>query len=515
MVMRFGYLFFFLIFLNVSLSAQVLNEIRIDGNKDFSNQQLLPLIKSRWQSVIDTSQIKLDQNSIANFYQEEGFIDVSVEYLIVEMPSKSAFDLEFNINERELYSFGKIEVSGLGKLSKGFLLKLMDLRGGLPFSKKIILKSQLKAMASGMFHDLQIKAAAIDTFNKQIPVNIIVEERKQNALSIGTGIDTDDGVKFFSAWKKRSIGGWGRGIELRGLYAVDYDNSLYFKKGNIGTSYTEPILFNANLLGKLNIDYISDKPKNTNFGYQRFFIETNFIYQLSMIYELIFRVRLQNDRLFSVPYAQDTRRFEEKLFLDNNRFISVAINRDSRDDLVDPSNGSLFSLLIEKAGHPFGGENNYWKIFFEGSFYNPLNRKIVIAQKFALGIIGLKNSIENFPSYLRFFLGGSGGVRGFAERSLGPQNPDGSRQGGNFLYLYNFEIRYYLGYNLNIVTFFDAGNVWLENKHATIHGLNYSAGTGIRLRTYFGFFRLDFGIKLSDFSTENLGRVHFGFGQSF
>ena len=121
----FSYLLFLLIFLNDSLSAQELNEIRIRGNTSLSHQVLLPLIKSRGQSVIDTVQIKLDQDSIINYYQEQGFIDVFVKYLIIEMPFKSAFDLEFVIYEGKLYYFGKIEVSGLDKLSKGFLLKLL------------------------------------------------------------------------------------------------------------------------------------------------------------------------------------------------------------------------------------------------------------------------------------------------------------------------------------------------------------------------------------------------------
>ena len=148
------------------------------------------------------------------------------------------------------------------------------------------------------------------------------------------------------------------------MYAADYEHNLYFKKGDIGVSYTEPILFDINLLGRLNVDYVMDKPKNTNFGYQRFLIESQFIYQLTMIYEVILRARLQNDRLFNVPYAEDTRKFEENLFLDNNRFLSLSINRDSRDDFVDPSNGSLFSFFIERAGYPFGGENDYWKLYF-------------------------------------------------------------------------------------------------------------------------------------------------------
>jgi outer membrane protein insertion porin family len=175
----------------------------------------------------------------------------------------------------------------------------------------------------------------------------------------------------------------------------------------------------------------------------------------------------------------------------------------------------LLSLLIEKAGAPLGGENDYLKLLFEGSHYNTIFRRIVFANKIFVGNLFVKEKIENLPSYLRFYLGGSGSLRGYADRSLGPRNSDGSKQGGGFVFLSNTELRYYLGYHLNFVAFLDLGNLWLENQMARISSLKYTAGTGIRLRTSYGFFRLDFGIKLTDFSKNDIGRIHFGFGQSF
>jgi len=84
-----------------------------------------------------------------------------------------------------------------------------------------------------------------------------------------------------------------------------------------------------------------------------------------------------------------------------------------------------------------------------------------------------------------------------------------------FLFLNNLELRYYLSYAFNIVTFFDVGNIWVKRTAATINSLNYSTGLGFRLRTKFGFFRLDFGLRLNEFPEKYIGKLHFGFGQTF
>jgi outer membrane protein insertion porin family len=512
---NFCVLIFLLTSFTFTLPAQVIKSIQVTGNNAISNPIIFSLIKSRWQLNIDSAQIKIDQESIGNYYREEGFLGATVNYETLEDPSKKTFDLRFIITEGELYVIGEIEIDGLDKISKSYFLRLVNLKSGMPFSKKNFLNSQLTAMRSGNFQELIFKTTNIDTAEKRIDIILNIAEKKPYAFLVGTGIDTENGLKLSLNWKKRNFSGWGRNLELRGMSSVNHEKSIYWKRGSLGASYLEPIVFSTHLSGKLNTDYISDKPKNTNFGYRRFLIEAILMYEFSMIYDLHLNTRWQKDRLFKVPYAQDTKKFEQELFIDNNRFISLTLNRDNRDDLVDPSNGSLISLLIEKAGKPLGGENEYLKLFFEGSYYKSIYRRIVFAKKLLIGNLFTEENIENIPSYLRFYLGGSGSLRGYADRSLGPINIDGSRQGGGFVYLSNVELRYYLGYHLNFVAFLDLGNVWLHNQIARISTLKYSAGTGIRLRTKYGFFRLDFGIKLSDFSKHDIGRVHFGFGQSF
>jgi outer membrane protein insertion porin family len=123
-----------------------------------------------------------------------------------------------------------------------------------------------------------------------------------------------------------------------------------------------------------------------------------------------------------------------------------------------------------------------------------------------------ENSNILLPPYLRLYLGGSNSLRGFSQSSVGPELADGTEQGGHFLLLNNFELRYYLSYSINFVLLFDTGNLWLESGMIKLATLKNSTGAGIRYRSRFGLFRLDFAHPLN---SGLPGRFHIGFGQAF
>jgi outer membrane translocation and assembly module TamA len=507
-------LIYFIILLN-SVCSQTITSVQLTGVNSFPEQRILSYIKSRWSTKIDSGQISQDCNTVTEFYREEGFLESNCTFTIRSARSNETAILVFDVTEGALYRFGNIDVDGVRAVHPSFIANLTDFSSGMPFSKERILRSQLRAMQTGLFEDFEITARHVEQIERRISVEIFVKEKSGSALDFGIGYDSEDGVKVFSEWKKRNLNGRGRSLALNGLSAVNYNHSLYFKKGSIGLSLREPFFMDLAFDAGLNLRYVTDKPKYVNFGFESYSAELFFDFPISLEYHLILKSRIQTARLFNIPFEQEGRSFQDRFQIDNNRFLSATFTRDSRDDLVDPSDGSYLSLMLEKAGGMLGGDNDYIKFYFLGSVYTTPHRKIVLAQQISAGSIELNTDIESLPSYLRFFLGGSGSVRGFPLRSLGPRNEDGSAAGGNFLLLGNFEIRYYLSYNLSIVSFLDAGNVWIERKNAKLSTLNLASGAGIRYRTQFGLFRLDFGVRLSDFLEKNWGRIHFGFGQSF
>ena len=497
-----------------AVNAQLVKNFDISGNEQISTKMLLPLLQSRWLLTLDTTQVNIDIKTIENYYFEEGFLEArcSVKYE-KEENSKNTI-IQFLIEEGSLYTFGNIKIEGLTLLENDFVFNLLNLQPGERFSRDKIVKSQLRAIATGLFNDLEIKMDHTDTEKKQISVIINVNEKKRHATNIGTGIDTEDGLKLFIEWKNRNINGKGNGINLTALSSVDYINDFYYKRSNFGIGFSNPYLFYLPLDWRLQLIYNSDKPKYVNFGIENYIVETYFSHSLSMMDNITLRFRIERDRIFNATFETEHKEFTDVFRVDDNRFIGLSYERDQRDDMIDPSSGLYFNTYFEKAGGALGGNNTFFKIMLNLNNYFNVFRQIVLANKISVGSIESDNP-ENIPSYLRLFFGGSGSLRGFPERSVGPKNTDGSAQGGNFLFLNNFEIRYYLSYAFNLVTFFDAGNIWLKRNTARLNNFKYSSGIGARLRTKYGFFRLDFGLRLNEFPDKYIGKLHFGFGQSF
>jgi len=502
----------FLIFIINTAHPQIVKQVSISGNKQITSEKLFTLIKSRWQTKFDTIQVKKDVAAIEEFYFQEGFLEARCK--VTFEGSDKIISFTFNIHEGSPYSFGEIQIAGSDLLEIDFIYSLLNIETGQRFSREKIVKSQLRAINTGLFEDIEIKMNDIDTEEKQISVIVDVKEKKKHATHVGTGIDTEDGAKLFFEWKNRNINRRGIGISLNALGSVDYIKSLYFKHGNYGVSIFDPYLFYLPIDWKFNLSYNTDKPKYVNFGIENYTAESYFGYSLSLLDNITIRLRMQRDRIFNASFETDHKEFLDLFRIDDNRFIGISYERDQRNDMVDPSSGLYLNLYLEKAGGFLGGNNSFTKIILNMNNYNNVFRQIVLANKLTVGSIESGNP-ENVPSYLRLFLGGSGSLRGFPERSVGPKNPDGSAKGGNFLFLNNFEIRYYLSYAFNLVTFFDAGNIWLERQTSRINNLKYSSGIGVRLRTKYGFFRLDFGLRLNEFPDKYIGKVHFGFGQSF
>jgi outer membrane protein insertion porin family len=497
-----------------SVNAQIIKNVEISGNDQISSDVLFPLLLSRWQTTLDTIQVNKDIKTIENYYFEEGFLEARCRIDYDSNQDSRLTTIKFIIDEGSFYLFGNIKILGSNLLQDAFIYSLLNIKSGERFSLEKIVKSQLRAISTGLFNDVEIKKDQIDTENKIISIIINVKEKKRHSTYIGTGIDTEDGLKLFFEWKNRNINGKGVGINLTALSSIDYISSLYYKRGNFGVGFSDPFLFYFPVDWRLQLTYNSDKPKYVNFGVENYTAETSFGYSLSLMDELTLRFRIQRDRIFNATFQSEHKEFTNVFRVDDNRFVGLSYERDQRDDLIDPSTGLYLNIYLEKAGGFLGGKNTFTKIMLNFNEYFNVFRQIVIANKINLGSIESRNP-ESVPSYLRLFLGGSGSLRGFPERSIGPKNTDGSAQGGNFLFFNNFEIRYYLSYAFNLVTFLDAGNIWLKRDTAEINSLKYSSGIGARWRTKFGFFRLDFGLQLNEFPEKYIGRVHFGFGQSF
>lgn len=235
-----------------------------------------------------------------------------------------------------------------------------------------------------------------------------------------------------------------------------------------------------------------------------------------------------------------------------NSILSFTIQRDMTNDIFSPSRGFIHSLTLEESGlFPLvlSTDPRNFTQFYRASGILRWYFDLTENSRYSIFAIKLKGGFEgkygrshsdttrSIPQTHRFYAGGGGSVRGWRSRELSSgTNP---QFGGNVLAEASAEIRTNIFQSLKddfwdklwTVIFVDVGNVWPEVGDLRVDRTAVAAGFGIRYDTFFGPFRIDYGLKVFDPRATNTGKwitdrklwsetlkegvIHFGIGHSF
>ena len=160
-----------------------------------------------------------------------------------------------------------------------------------------------------------------------------------------------------------------------------------------------------------------------------------------------------------------------------------------------------------------GGAFGYSRVQIDGSFYQPVTPKVVVAGRVRLGTIVGASRDQIAPSR-RFYAGGGGSVRGYGYQRVGPRDPVFNDPiGGRSLAEFALEARVRFG-NWGIVPFLDAGNI-STSPLPRLDNLQVGAGVGVRYHTRFGPIRVDVGTPLNPRPGDGRVAVYVSLGQAF
>ena len=156
---------------------------------------------------------------------------------------------------------------------------------------------------------------------------------------------------------------------------------------------------------------------------------------------------------------------------------------DTRVRYLNPTGGMLNALTLEYAGGFLQGETSFIKTTTDTRYYRKLVGGLVLASALRLGVTtGLHSSRSaELISFERFWAGGGTTVRGYAERSLGPEDSAGIHR-GDVQFIFNTELRFPIYWLIRGALFFDTGNVWGSLEDIDIMAqLPSSVGAGLYL----------------------------------
>jgi outer membrane protein insertion porin family len=358
--------------------------------------------------------------------------------------------------------------------------------------------------------------------------------------------------------KNRAVNLFGR-VSLRSRDVVLSDSGVRFDEPGEGSGYgfneyrvlatfREPRAFNtpADVL----VTGILDQAIRSSFNFITREARAETGVRIGARYNLAGRYSYEHTRLFDERFTEAEKPLIDRVFpqVRISKFSASAI-RDTRNDVLDPDNGTLVILDSQLAARMIGSEVGFTRTFVEGfGFYRmPSARRLILAVGSRLGVAhGFRRTVARIgpdgqpitdaggtpivdvveyllPASERFFAGGDTTVRGFSLDRLGTDatiSSTGFPTGGNGLVVLNAELRIAVVGGLGAVGFLDAGNVFLRAKDLDLGELRGAAGFGIRYRSPVGPIRIDLGFKLDrrELAPGRLERrnvLHISLGQAF
>ncbi len=487
--------------------------------------------------------------------------------------------MRYTIDPGPAVNVSRVDVLGALTTREDLITREVRLDRGDPFAWEDVELTRQRLLQTALFRDVSLAAVDWDTLAGTAALLVRVTERKPAFYELGVGFGSRERVRALAAWGHNNLWGSGRRTHLRvrGFWNVEeiIDRSRIFSDGDINFRgdifYSNPHLFGRsyplelNLFGKRETRGESGLIQNV-FG---LLLGTQRRDDLRWTNRLDFSLRVVDPEIHPLAPRGLQDDFERAgITATQTRSFVHSLYYEERDNVLNPARGLYATSQIELAGGLLGGDNSFLKWSGSAQRYARLAGG-VLAARLRLGAVRpysdsrLRGS-DGVPYDDRFFVGGTFSVRGYRDNGLGPQItdrseyteigwasdvplPDDPARGGNYQLIGNLEWRFPLPlltrWNLSSVVFVDGGNTWedLEDirlkafrwrsypgdpedpTSTKIWDFRYSVGTGLRLDTPFGPFRLDLGLPVKRARYQGLERtvvderwrLHFSLGHIF
>lgn len=161
--------------------------VRFEGNTKFSQRILRKQIKTKGKTLysfidksgrLDETQLEQDINSIREWYQDHGYIDVEVKEVRRER-SKDKMTLVVVLDEGPIYHVGQIKITGEKTAKEERIRALMKMKEGGIYSPKQIREDSKRiadAYGSGGYVDLQVVPQGVPAGQGRIDVHYQIQE---------------------------------------------------------------------------------------------------------------------------------------------------------------------------------------------------------------------------------------------------------------------------------------------------------------------------------------------------
>jgi outer membrane protein assembly complex protein YaeT len=428
--------------------------------------------------------------------------------------------------------FGAVTIEGTASVDEDVVRRELAFKQGDLYQLSRITESQRRIYGLELFQFANITPRLPEDRSPNVPVTVTVAEGKHRRLLLAGGFGSEEKVRARVNWRHVNFGGAARTGEteakwssleqgVRGSFTEPYllQPGLSLRVSG-STWWAKELIYESRSSGgriALSKDFSragvgADRGVRNHLSLSLIREYEDYAISASALADPTFR-----EELIALGLDPDTGRGKGTLSA-----FEIDFERNTSSQPLNPRQGYSVSGHLESAGSLLGGSFAYNELHGEVRTYLEIGPRFVWANRARSGTLAGSDAAQ-IPFYKRYFVGGSGSVRGWGRYQVSPLGPGGHPIGGRTMMEVSTEARFAIRGKLSGVVFVDGGNVWRDPWDVQLSDLRWAAGPGIRYDTPIGPMRFDFGAQLNPIeglviegkTEKRKWRVHFSIGQAF
>lgn len=429
------------------------------------------------------------------------FAEVGPREIVVDHESRTAM-LELQVRPNGRRQFGRILVEGKRLFGARHIQTIARFHPGDRYEASRIDDLRRALIATGLVSSAAIRPVA-RAGSDIVDIAVTLEQAPPRTVAGEVGYGTGEGLRLEASWQHRNLIKPEGAVTIRGIAGTrEQLVGATLRQNNFRRR--DQVLTAQAAVSNVDQDAYTAHTVQLGAGIER---QTNIIWQKKWTWSLGTELIASDEKDVDVDTATTRRR----TFL--IAALPATLSHDGSNDLLDPTQGFRLSGRLSPELSLQNGVFGYARAQIDGSFYQPVASRVVVAARVRLGTI-VGASRDRIAPSRRFYAGGGGSVRGFGYQDLGPRDPVFNDPiGGRSLAEFALEARIRFG-NFGIVPFVDAGNIY-TSPLPHLDNLRFGTGLGVRYHSNFGPIRLDVGTPIARRSGEPRIAVYVSLGQAF
>ncbi|MEC4748790.1 outer membrane protein assembly factor BamA [Methylomicrobium sp. Wu6] len=394
-----------------------LDKVKLAGNLIVPPEQMIKLVGIGPGEVFSRKQATETSKAISDRLGDEGYTFANVNMVPEINENNKTVVMTFFVDPGKRAYVRHINFSGNTKTRDEVLRREMRQMEASWASGSKIERSKTRLERLGYFEDVNVETPQAVGTADQIDVNYKVTEKASGNLSAGVGYSQVQGIVVNANITQDNVFGSGKRVNLafnNSSYITSYQFGFFNPYFNVdGVSQGYNLGYTSRNLSNINISRYSTNIANAGI---------NFGIPLNEYDNLRFDTDLKHTSLTNT--ASSSIEIQDFVHQEGDSFVTLApsINwtHDTLNRAIFPTKG-FQQRLSGMITTPFS-DLEYFKINSKTQLYLPLSQALTLR---LLGDIGYGDGYgktSSLPFFENYFLGGTAGVRGFKNYTLGPKD---------------------------------------------------------------------------------------------